>query len=99
MYGSGDAPMPVTSVHDIAAWLPKVVLDPTAAEDTHLFGNVASFNDIVATYSEITGVLAGLSPSLSADMFSMASHGPVKPPICSDSCHCPTALLSEALAT
>ena len=55
MYGGGDAMMPSTSVYDIAAWLTKVVLDPTAAGDTYLTGNMLCFNDIVAAYEEVSG--------------------------------------------
>jgi nucleoside-diphosphate-sugar epimerase len=57
VYGSGDATLPATSVYDIAAWLTKVVLDPTAAGDTYLIGNVLSLNEIVAAYEEVSGAI------------------------------------------
>ena len=58
IYGSGTKKLPLTSVHDIAAWLPDVLLTPKAAEETVLVGNVVSWNEVVDAYNEVAGVLS-----------------------------------------
>ena len=56
IYGSGEQKLLFTSVQDIAAWLPDVLLDPQAAEETALVGEGLTWNEVVAACMDVTGV-------------------------------------------
>jgi len=45
----------LTSVHDIAAWLPDALLASDPAKETYLIGNAVSWNDLVAACEQATG--------------------------------------------
>jgi len=47
----------LTSVADVAAWLPDVLLDPAAAAETDLVGEVLTWNEVVAACQDATGAL------------------------------------------
>ena len=55
IYGSGEQKVQLTSVADVAAWLPDVLLDPEAAAETDLVGEVLTWNEVVATCQDATG--------------------------------------------
>ena len=66
IYGSGDQKVQLTSVRDVAAWLPDVLLDPGAAAETDLVGEVLTWNEVVAACRDATGVCAGMSRAYGA---------------------------------
>ena len=60
VHGRGESKFPLTSVHDIAAWLPDALLAPAPAKETYLVGNAVTWNDVVAACGEATGAGQGL---------------------------------------
>ena len=53
--GRGESNFPLTSVQDIAAWLPDMLLAPNPARETYLIGNSVSWNELVAACEQATG--------------------------------------------